>query len=173
MPIYRLDGIEPELHPDTWIAPDAVLIGRVRLRAGASVWYGAVLRGDNEWIEVGENSNIQDNAVCHTSMGAPLTVGDECTIGHQVTLHGCRIGRGVLVGMNAVVLDHAVLEDHALVGAQALVAEGKVVPARTLALGAPAKPVRTLSDAEVTRQLGSAAGYVANWRRFAQSCEPV
>ena len=173
MPLYRLDGIGPEIHPDTWIAPTAVLIGRVRLLAGASVWYGAVLRGDNEWIEVGENSNVQDLACCHTSMGAPLTLGPEVTIGHKVMLHGCTVGRGALVGMNAVVLDHAVIGDHALVGAQALVAEGKVVPERTLALGAPAKPVRTLSDDEVRRQLGSAAGYAANWRRFAASCEPV
>lgn len=173
MPLYRLDGIEPDIHPDTWIAPTAVLIGRVRLKAGASVWYGAVLRGDNEWIEVGERSNVQDNAVCHTSMGAPLTIAADVTIGHKAMLHGCTIGAGSLVGMNAVVLDHAVIGDHALVGAQALVPERKNVPDRTMALGAPIKTLRDLSDEEIAGLMEASASYVANWRRFSTGCEPV
>ncbi|ORE96522.1 gamma-class carbonic anhydrase family protein [Stappia sp. 22II-S9-Z10] len=173
MPIYRLDGIAPDIHPDTWIAPTAVLIGRVRLRAGASVWYGAVLRGDNEWIEVGAGSNVQDNAVCHTSMGAPLTIGAGVTVGHKVMLHGCTIGDGALIGMNAVVLDHAVVGEAALVGAQALVAEGKTIPPRTLALGAPARPVRPLTQADLAGLERAATGYVANWRHFEQGCEEV
>lgn len=173
MPLYRLDGIEPDIHPDTWIAPTAVLVGRVRLKPGASVWYGAVLRGDNEWIEVGERSNVQDNAVCHTSMGAPLIIGEDVTIGHKAMLHGCRIGNGSLVGMNAVVLDHAAIGEHSLVGAQALVSERKTVPDRTMALGAPIKTMRDLSDAEVAGLMEASASYVANWRRFSTGCEAL
>lgn len=171
MPLYRLDGIAPECDPDSWVAPTAVLIGRVRLRAGASVWWGAVLRGDNEWIEVGEGSNVQDNAVCHTSMGAPLTIAARVTIGHKVMLHGCTVGGGALVGMNAVLLDHAVIGEGALIGAQSLVPERLVVPDRTLAVGAPVKPVRSLSDDEVAGLLGAAESYVVNWHRFSDGCQ--
>ncbi|MEM8551422.1 MAG: gamma carbonic anhydrase family protein [Pseudomonadota bacterium] len=173
MPLYALDGQAPEIAPDAFVAPTAVIIGRVRLLAGASVWWNAVLRGDNEWIEVGEGSNIQDGTVCHTDMGAPLTVEAGVTVGHNAILHGCRIGEGALVGMGATVLNHAVIGAHSLVGAGALVGEGKSIPPRSLVLGVPGKIARTLSDQDVA-QLGAAAkSYVTNSARYAAGCVPV
>ncbi|MEM8665553.1 MAG: gamma carbonic anhydrase family protein [Pseudomonadota bacterium] len=170
MPLYALDGIAPEIAPDAYVAPTAVLIGRVRLKKGASVWWNAVLRGDNEWIELGEGSNVQDGTVCHTDPGAPLTLGEGVTVGHAAILHGCTVGNGALIGMGAVVLNHATVGDEALVGARALVAEHKEIPARSLALGAPAKVVRTLSDDDVARMRGGAERYVANGARYAAGC---
>ncbi|MBF9061467.1 gamma carbonic anhydrase family protein, partial [Rhodobacterales bacterium HKCCSP123] len=150
--IYALDGIAPVIDPDTWVAPDANLIGRVVLGAGASVWFGATLRGDNEEIRVGEGSNVQENCVFHTDMGYPLTIGRNCTIGHKAMLHGCTIGDGSLVGMGATILNGAVIGAGCLIGAGALVPEGKVIPDGALVMGMPGKVVREL-DAEAQADL--------------------
>ena len=175
MAIYELDGIRPEFPDDGpwWVAPSADLIGRVRLKRDASVWFGAVLRGDNEWIEIGERSNVQDLSALHTDMGFPLTIGDDCTIGHKVTLHGCTIGANTLIGMGATILNGARIGANSLVGAGALVTEGKVFPDNSLIVGTPAKVIRTLDAAAVARIKGSAEGYARNARRFAEGLKPV
>lgn len=168
MPIYALDGIEPELPADGswWVAPTAVLIGRVRLKRNASVWFGAVLRGDNDWIEVGENSNIQDNSVCHTDPGQPVTIGDNVTVGHNVILHSATVGDNSLVGMGSTVLNRARIGRNCLVGANALVAEGKEFPDGSLILGAPARVARALDERQLAVLKFSAEVYVQNHRRF-------
>jgi carbonic anhydrase/acetyltransferase-like protein (isoleucine patch superfamily) len=166
MTIYTLDNIHPELAEDSWVAPSADVIGRVRLRHLASVWFGAVLRGDNEWIEVGEGSNIQDGCVLHSDMGAPLTIGKNCTIGHKAILHGCMIGDNSLVGMGACVMNNAVIGTNCLIGAYALVPERKIIPKNSLVLGAPGKIARVLSADEIELLPKSAFGYVRNWQRF-------
>ncbi len=170
MPLYALDGSAPVLPADHryWIAPDAQLIGKVRLLQDASVWFGVVLRGDNEEILIGERSNVQDGSLLHTDMGFPLTIGADCTIGHQVTLHGCTIGESSLIGMGATLLNGARIGANSLVGANALVTEGKEFPDNSLIVGAPAKLVRTLDDAAVAKLRESAAHYVANWQRYAK-----
>jgi carbonic anhydrase/acetyltransferase-like protein (isoleucine patch superfamily) len=169
MTTYALDGISPELPEEGhyWIAPAASVIGRVRLERNASVWFGAVLRGDNELILVGENSNVQDACVLHTDMGAPLTIGKNCTIGHRAMLHGCTIGDNSLVGMGATILNHAKIGRNCLIGAQALIAEGKVIPDNSLVMGMPGKVVRELDAEAITRLPMAAAGYVRNWQRYA------
>src|ERR1700675_3123052 len=147
--IYELDGQKSEF-PEAgryWVAANATLIGKVRLQLDASVWFGAVLRGDNEWIELGERSQIQDNATLHTDMGFPLTIGADCVIGHNVILHGCTIGERVLIGMGAIVLNGARIGAGSLVGAGALITEGKEFPEKSLIVGAPARVMRTLDDA--------------------------
>lgn len=175
MPLYSLDGHHPELPAagEAWIAPDAVLIGRVRIAPGASVWWGAVLRGDNELIDIGPGSNVQDGCVLHTDMGFPMTIGAGCTVGHKAILHGCVLEDNVLVGMGAVVLNGARIGRNSLVGAKALVPEGRHIPERSLAVGMPAKVVRELSDEVIAGLEASAAGYVANWRRYAAGLRPV
>ncbi len=167
MTIYILEGVEPEVAPDAWIAPDANLIGSVRIGAGASVWYGATLRGDNELIDLGEGSNIQENCVLHTDMGFPLTIGARCTIGHRAMLHGCTIGAGSLIGMGATVLNGAVIGRGCLIGAGALITEGKEIPDGSLVIGAPGKVVRKLNAEARERLVRSAVNYQANARRFA------
>jgi carbonic anhydrase/acetyltransferase-like protein (isoleucine patch superfamily) len=171
--IHALDGIAPQIDPTAWIAPGAHVIGKVRIGAGASVWFGAVIRGDNEWIEIGAETNIQENAVLHTDMGYPLTVGARCTIGHKVMLHGCSIADEALVGMSATVLNGARIGRHALVGAGALVTEGKDIPEGFLTVGAPARPVRPLSPAQIEGLRLSAAHYAENARRFATGLKPL
>jgi len=167
--IYSLDGQKPEIpEGEAWIAPDATVVGKVRLLRDASVWFAAVLRGDNEWIEIGEGSNVQDGSVLHTDPGSPLTIGRNCTIGHKVMLHGCTIGDGTLVGMSATILNGAKIGRNCLIGAHALIPERKEIPDNSLVMGAPAKVMRELDPAmaEVLEQ--SAAYYVANWKRFAK-----
>ena len=171
--IYALDGIRPQLHADTWVAQDANLIGRVVLEAGASVWFGATLRGDNEEILVGAGSNVQENAVLHTDMGYPLTIGANCTIGHKAMLHGCTIEAGSLIGMGATLLNGAKIGAGSLVGACALVTEGKEIAPGSLVMGAPAKVVRELDAAAQARLLKSAEGYRANAARFAKGMVAV
>ena len=166
MAIFSLDGILPEIHAESWVAPSAQLIGKVRLGQNASVWFGAILRGDNEWIDIGEGSNVQDGCVLHTDMGAPLNVGANCTVGHKAILHGCKIGEQTLIGMGAVILNHAVIGSRCLIGAHALVPEGKVIPDGSLVIGAPGKVARILSPEEQAQLLKSAQGYQRNWRRF-------
>ena len=166
MPIYRLDQHSPNLAERTYVAPSAVLIGQVTLEAGANVWFGAVLRGDNEPIIVGENSNIQENSVLHTDAGAPLHIGKNVTIGHSVTLHGCTIGDNSLIGMGSTLLNGAVIGKNCLIGANTLIPEGKVIPDRSLVVGLPGRIVRELTDEEVANLQLSADRYVAQWRRY-------
>ena len=149
--IWELDGIAPHIAMDAWVAPEAQVTGRVVIEAGASVWFGAVLRGDNEEIRLGRGSNIQDLCVCHTDPGYPLTVGENCTIGHRAILHGCTIGDGALIGMAATVMDGAVVEPGAMVAAGALVTPGKVVPRGELWGGSPARFLRRLTDEDRVR----------------------
>jgi carbonic anhydrase/acetyltransferase-like protein (isoleucine patch superfamily) len=175
MPIYALDGIAPILPPtgQVWIAPDANVIGKVVLEPDVGIWFAAQLRGDNEWIRIGQRSNIQEGCVLHTDLGFPLTVGADCTIGHRAILHGCLIGPGSLIGMGATILNGAKIGAHCLVGANALVTEGKEFPDYSLIVGSPAKVQRTLTH-EVAQDLIKAAGhYVANWRRFAAGLTPI
>ncbi len=170
MPIYVLDDRSPDL-PATgrfWIAPDACVIGAITLGDEASVWFGAVLRGDNERIVIGARSNIQEGAILHTDMGYPLIVGEDCTIGHRAILHGCTIGANCLIGMGATILNGVRIGTNSLVGANALITEGKEFPENSLIVGAPAKAIRTLDADAVARLRLTAAGYVANWRRFAK-----
>jgi carbonic anhydrase/acetyltransferase-like protein (isoleucine patch superfamily) len=164
--IYALGDIAPKIHADTWVAPDANVIGRVVLEAGASVWFGATLRGDNEEIRVGEGSNVQENCVFHTDMGFPLTIGRDCTIGHKAMLHGCTVGDGSLVGMGATILNGAVIGRGCLIGAGALVPEGREVPDGSLVMGMPGKVVRDLDEAARTGLLASAAHYRERMRLF-------
>ena len=175
MTIYALDGISPDL-PEAGqyrVAPGAVLIGRVRLARLASVWFGAVLRGDNDLIDIGEGSNIQDGCVLHTDAGIPLTVGKHCTIGHHAILHGCTIGDNTLIGMGATILNRASIGRNCLVGANALITEGKVIPDNSLVLGAPGKVAGELNDETLARLPESAASYVKNWQRFASGLTAV
>jgi carbonic anhydrase/acetyltransferase-like protein (isoleucine patch superfamily) len=170
--IYSLDGVTPQIHPDAWIAPTAVLIGRVVVEAGASIWFGAVLRGDNEEIRVGAGSNVQENSVLHTDMGYPLTIGVNCTIGHKAMVHGCIIGDQTLIGMSATILNGAKIGSLCLVGAASLVTEGKDIPDGSLVMGSPAKVIRSLDDAARARLLLSAESYQRNARRFAKGLTP-
>ncbi|TBU72502.1 gamma carbonic anhydrase family protein [Pseudomonas daroniae] len=164
---YRLGNARVEQHPQSWIAPTATLIGKVRLEAGASVWFGAVLRGDNELIHIGEDSNVQDGAVMHTDMGSPLTLGKGVTVGHNAMLHGCTVGDYSLVGINAVVLNGARIGKHCIIGANALIAEGKEIPDGSLVVGSPGKVVRELTEQQKKLLEASAAHYVQNARRYA------
>ena len=168
MPIYALDGVAPNIaDPErVWVAPDAHVIGDVTLGKDVGVWFGSVLRGDNDPLVVGARSNIQEGTMMHTDAGFPLTVGEDCTIGHHAILHGCTIGECSLVGMGATILNGAVIGDNCLIGANALVTEGKQIPEGSLVIGAPAKVVRELSADEIAGLKASARGYVANARRF-------
>ena len=175
MAIYQLDGEAPDLPADGryWIADTAAVIGRVRLLTDASVWFGSVLRGDNEWIELGERSQIQDNATLHTDPGFPLTIGADCVIGHNVILHGCTVASNSLIGMGAIVLNGARIGKHCLVGAGALVTEGKEFPDHSLIVGAPARVVRSLDD-KAAREIARAADiYVKRWQRYAKGVKRI
>ena len=174
MPVYSLEGVSPQLPPegDYWIAPNAVLIGKVRLKKNASVWWGAVLRGDNEWITVGENSNIQDNSVIHADPGQPVEIGDGVTIGHRVIIHSALVGDGSLIGMGAVLLNRARVGKHSLVGANSLITEDKVFEDGMMILGSPARAMRQLSEELQAGLKLSAAVYVANWQRYAATLNP-
>ncbi|WP_323764654.1 gamma carbonic anhydrase family protein [Marinovum sp.] len=166
MTLYALDGVRPEIAEDSWIAPDANLIGRVVIEAGGSVWFGCTLRGDNEEIRVGAGSNVQENVVCHTDMGFPLRIGSGCTIGHKAMLHGCVIGENSLIGMGATVLNGARIGRNCLIGAGALITEGKEIPDGSLVMGAPGKVVRQLDAAAIEGLRKSAQHYQDNMRRF-------
>lgn len=171
--IWALDGEEPEIHPSAWVAPDAQVIGRVRIGPRASVWFGAVLRGDNEWIEVGEESNVQELCCLHTDWGFPLAIGPGCTVGHKAMLHGCTVGEGSLVGMSSTILNGARIGPQSLVGAGSLVTENKVFEPRTLVMGVPAKAVRALDDTAVERLRQSARHYARNAQRIAEGLRPA
>lgn len=167
MALYDLQDRKPVLDEAFgWIAPDARVIGRIRIRKDASVWFGAVLRGDNELIDVGARSNVQDGAILHTDPGFPLVIGEDCTIGHGAILHGCTIGNGSLIGMGAIVMNGAEIGEGSLVGAGAMVTEGKLFPPGSMILGSPAKLVKTLSAEESERLKASAGRYVRNAIRY-------
>lgn len=166
MPVYALGTHIPQIDPQTWIAPDATVIGQVSLARNVSVWWNATLRGDTDRITVGENTNIQDGSVLHTDPGLQLTVGRDVTIGHRVILHGCTIGDGCLIGMGATLLNRSVIGKNCLIGANTLIPEGKVIPDRSLVVGAPGRIVRTLTDEEVSRLFHGAEHYVENWQHY-------
>ena len=173
--IYKLLEVKPEFpnNSDYWVAPDANVIGKVRLMAGASVWFGATLRGDNEWINIGSGSNVQENSVLHTDIGYPLSIGRNCTIGHKATLHGCTIGDQSLIGMGAIVLNGAHIGRNCLIGAGALITEGKVIPDGSLVMGAPGKVVRQLDAAAIQGLKASALHYQDNMRYFRDSLRAI
>lgn len=170
---YELDGVGPDLSEDVYIADTASVIGKVRLEAGASVWPQAVLRGDNEWITVGEGANVQDGSVLHTDPGAPLTIGRNVTIGHMVMLHGCVIGDNSLIGIGSIVLNNARIGENCMIGANSLITEGKEIPSGVLALGAPARVVRPLTDQEIAIIEASAHHYRDNGRRYRDGLRPI
>jgi carbonic anhydrase/acetyltransferase-like protein (isoleucine patch superfamily) len=169
MAIYRIEDHAPRIASDAYVADSATVIGRVTLGAGASVWFGAVLRGDGDDIVIGAGSNVQDGAVLHVDPGFPLTIGERVSVGHQAMLHGCTIGAGSLIAIKAVVLNGAVIGEQSLVGAGAIVTEGKVFPPRSLLLGAPAKVARELTDKDLQMLKGAAASYIERSARYRAS----
>ena len=175
MNVYTLNGVGPTLpaEDEYWIAPNATVLGKVILKKNASVWFGAVVRGDNEPIVIGARTNIQESSTLHTDMGSPLMIGEDCTIGHNAILHGCAIGEGSLIGMGAIVLNGARIGRGCLVGAGALVTEGKTFDDHSLIVGSPAKAIRTLNKEAAAKLRQSAAHYVENWRRFAVGMKPI
>jgi len=168
MSAYRLGDHTPTLPgPDEyWIAPNAVVVGKVTLKKNASIWFGVVARGDNDLIEVGECSNVQDNSVLHTDAGQPLIIGDNVTVGHMAMLHGCTIGDGSLIGIGSIVLNGARIGRGCLIGAGALITEGKEIPDRSVVMGAPGKVVRELTTEQSADLAAGAMHYVENWKRF-------
>ena len=170
--IYKLGEQEPKYNGSNFIAPNAVVIGNVELKKNASVWFDVVIRGDNDPINVGENSNIQDGSVLHTDLGAPLSIGSNVTVGHKVMLHGCTIRDNSLIGINSTILNHAVIGKNSMVGANSLITEGKEFPENSLIMGSPAKVVRKLSDKEVMMIKLSAEHYVENAKRFMKDLTP-
>jgi carbonic anhydrase/acetyltransferase-like protein (isoleucine patch superfamily) len=166
MPIYALGNLAPNIHPQTWIAPNASVIGQVQLEKNVSIWWGCTLRGDIDLLYVGENTNVQDGSVLHTDPGLQVTVGRDVTIGHGVILHGCTVGDGCLIGMGATLLDRSVIGKQCLIGANTLIPEGKSIPDRSLVVGAPGRIVRQLSDEEVNEIAYGTSEYVKNWQRY-------
>ena len=173
MPLYRLGELEPRINSTAWVAPSADLIGDVRIGPGASIWFGAIVRADNTPIEIGEELNIQDGAICHSDPGFPLIVGARVTVGHQAILHGCTIGDGCLIGMGARILNGAALEPECLVGAGALITEGKHFSSGSLIVGAPARSVRQLTDADKRALKLAAAHYAEKAIRYAKELRKV
>ncbi|MGC2086680.1 MAG: gamma carbonic anhydrase family protein [Bradyrhizobium sp.] len=175
MAIYELDGQAPELPSDGnyFIADNATVIGRVRLASAVTIWFGAVLRGDNDLIEIGEGSNIQDNATCHIDPGFPLRIGKNCTIGHNAIVHGCTIEDDALIGMGSIVMNGARIGRGSVVGAGAVVTEGKEFPPHSLIVGAPARVVRTLEPAQVERMGGAARSYIAKGPHYKNGLKKI
>jgi carbonic anhydrase/acetyltransferase-like protein (isoleucine patch superfamily) len=168
---YRLGQSHVEAHADSWVAPNATLVGKVKLEPGASVWFNVVLRGDNELIHIGENSNVQDGSVMHTDMGFPLNIGKGVTIGHNAMLHGCTVGDYSLVGINAVILNGAKIGKYCIIGANSLIGEGKEIPDGSLVMGSPGKVVRELTEPQKKMLEASAAHYVHNAQRYARDLQ--
>jgi len=175
MTIYALDGQSPDLPENGtyYIADTAVLIGRVRLKTDASVWFGSVLRGDNEWIELGERSQIQDNATLHTDPGYPLVIGSDCVIGHNVVMHGCAVGDNSLIGMGAILMNGVKIGKNSLVGAGSVVTEGKTFPDNALIVGAPARVLRSV-DEKIMQMIREGADiYVRRWKQYAKGLKRI
>ena len=166
MAVYALDEHTPDLAHDVWVAESASVIGNIIMEPGSSVWFGAVMRGDNEPIRVGARSNVQDNAVLHSDPGQPLVIGEDVIIGHQVMLHGCEIGNGCLIGIGATVLNGAKIGAGSIIGAHALVTEDKVIPPNSLVVGAPGRVMKTLGEKEASFLKLNAQVYVKNAQRF-------
>jgi carbonic anhydrase/acetyltransferase-like protein (isoleucine patch superfamily) len=166
VPVYEIGDRIPKIHPLTWIAPGAHVLGRVALAQRVNIWFNAVLRGDNEWITIDEGTNVQEGAVLHTDPGFPMNIGKNVTVGHQAMLHGCTVGDGSLIGIKAIILDGASIGKGCLIGAGALVTGGKVIPDHSLVLGSPGKVVRTLTDEEVKNLAAIADNYVTRSMYF-------
>jgi carbonic anhydrase/acetyltransferase-like protein (isoleucine patch superfamily) len=173
MPVYRLGDKKPQLDTNVWIAPNATVIGDVRLAENVSIWWNAVLRGDNDPITIGAGTNIQDGSILHTDEGIPLTLGRDITVGHMVMLHGCTVGDGTLVGIKSVVLNGAVIGKHCLIGANTLIPEGKEIPDRSLVMGSPGKVIRELTDEQLARFARNAPHYVNNATRYRKFLEEI
>jgi carbonic anhydrase/acetyltransferase-like protein (isoleucine patch superfamily) len=172
MAIYNLGNLIPRIDPESWIAPDADVIGQVTLGKNASVWWNCTVRGDVDKIIIGENSNIQDNSVVHTNHGIVVVIGNNVTVGHKVMLHGCVIHDNVLIGMGAVILNNAVIGKNSIVAAHSLVTEGKVVPDGSMIMGSPAKVVRQLTEEEIARTRNTSERYVQKWRLYREELAP-
>lgn len=170
--IYQLGTYRVEIDDKAWVAPSASVIGNVKLSAGSSVWFNAVIRGDNDHILIGADSNVQDGAVLHADPGTPLTVGRGVTVGHKAMLHGCEIGDYSLIGMNAVVLNGARIGHHCLIGASSLVTEGKIIPDYSLVVGAPARVIRTLTEQQWRSLEETSANYVSNAAKYRELLSP-
>jgi carbonic anhydrase/acetyltransferase-like protein (isoleucine patch superfamily) len=175
MPLYELGGrrVTVPASGRFWVADTAVLVGDVVIEEDASVWFGAVARGDNEPIVIGARANVQDGCILHTDPGFPLTIGAEATIGHRVVLHGCAIGRGALIGMGAIVLNGARIGEECLVGAGALIPEGKEIPPRTVVVGSPGKAVRQVTNRDLAIMHGGVLTYIERWQAYARGCRPM
>jgi carbonic anhydrase/acetyltransferase-like protein (isoleucine patch superfamily) len=175
MPLYALDGIGPRLPPADrfWVAPDAQVIGDIRLEEDVSIWFASVLRGDNESISLGARTNVQDGCLLHTDLGYPMVIGSDCSIGHHAVLHGCSVGSNSLIGMGAIVLNGAMIGRNCLVGAHSLVTEGKVFPDNSLIVGSPARVIRSIDDKTIAQLRETAAHYVHNWQRYARGLAPI
>jgi carbonic anhydrase/acetyltransferase-like protein (isoleucine patch superfamily) len=173
MAVYALGDAQPALGENAWIADSAQVMGRIILGKHTSVWFNAVLRGDNEAITIGDYSNVQDGSVLHTDDGVPLTIDQYVTVGHMAMLHGCTIGEGSLIGMNAAILNHAVIGKHCLIGAKTLIPEGKVIPDRSLVVGTPGRIIRELTDEEIARIHAGCMSYVSNAERFARELKLI
>ena len=167
MPIYALGDRTPRFGDGCWVADNATVIGDIEAGDNVSVWYNVVIRGDNDPITIGDNTNIQDGSILHNDDGVPLKIGSHVTIGHMVMLHGCTIGDGSLIGINAVVLNHAVIGKDCIIGANALIPEGKVIPDRSLVVGSPGRIIRELSEEDIAGLRRNAANYVQNSRMYA------
>ena len=175
MALYELNGVKP-VTPESgnyWVAGNATVLGRVILRENASIWFNCVLRGDNDPIEIGENTNIQDGCVLHTDQGVPLTIGKDVTVGHMVMLHGCTIADETLIGIGSTILNRAKIGKNCIIGAHALIPEGKEIPDNSLVMGAPGRVVKEITPEQVQVIKGSAQVYVENWKRFSQGLKPV
>ena len=175
MALYDFDGVGPKTPQsgNYWVAENATVLGNVILEENASVWFNAVLRGDNDPITIGENSNVQDGSVLHTDIGCPLVIGKDVTIGHMVMLHGCTIGDGSLIGIGAVVLNGAKIGKRCLIGAKSLITEGKEIPDNSLVMGAPGKVVRTFTPEQAEQMMRNADSYQRNWKRYRDGLKPM
>ena len=173
MAIYELDGVAPQVHTQAWVAPSAQVMGQVSVGAGASIWFGTVVRGDTERITIGADSNIQDASVLHADAGQPLVIGERVTVGHQAMLHGCTVGDESLIGIGAIVLNGAKIGKNCLVGAGALVTEGKEFPDGSMILGSPAKVVRQLTPEQIEGLRQSAQHYIGNASRYRQGLKKI
>ena len=173
MAVYELDGVRPELHPDSWVADSATVLGRVTMHKDSSVWFGATVRGDNDPVVIGEGSNVQDGSVLHTDIGAPLTIGKHVTIGHLVMLHGCEIGDGSLIGIGSIILNGAKIGKNCLIGANSLITENKIIPDGSMVMGAPGKIVRELTEQQIAGMQAGSHHYVENWKRYAKGLKRI
>ena len=167
--IYDFEKNVPEVHPEAWIAPNATIIGKVKLEKNSSIWFNAVLRGDIELIKIGENSNIQDGSVLHTDPGFPITVGKRVTVGHMVMLHGCSIDDNTLIGIGAVLLNNSKIGKNCIIGSKSLITENKKIPDNSLVMGSPGKIIRQVTEEEIKAVFDNAVRYQNNWKKYLKS----